>query len=136
MSTSTLPAELETTDEAFLSAMTPKRLGNIELQPYTLFRQLVALEITGKESSPILDAVVNVWACTVEEIELAKSRRDKDAAIVDAFNWAHNAGYRLGNMKPLIDVFNEINAELATSMRVLSDGKDNGESKNDGGRQQ
>jgi len=47
--------EIQTTDEAFLSASTPKYLDGIKLEPLSLMRQTIGMELSGPESSAFFD---------------------------------------------------------------------------------
>jgi hypothetical protein len=110
--------EIQSTDEAFVSAMTPKTLDGIELQPYSLMRQMVALEITGLEATSYFEAVVHVWVCTLEPRIAMAALKDKVQAQLDAFAWAEAHGVTLNNMKPLLDIFRRLSDEIRFSTKA------------------
>jgi hypothetical protein len=110
--------EIASTDEAFLSALTPKSLDGIELKPYSLMRQMVALEITGLEATSYFEAVVHVWVCTLEPRAAMETLKDKVQAQLDAFAWAEACGITINNMKPLLDIFRRLSEEIRASTRA------------------
>lgn len=128
---SSLTEEIGSTDEAFLSAMTPKTFDGVELKPYSLMRQMVALEITGLETSAMFEAVIHVWLCTLEPCQVMETMNDKVAAKLTAFAWAEEHGVQINNLKPLMDLFRRLNDEIkaSSSARLKDDGSD---LKNDG----
>jgi hypothetical protein len=126
-----LTQEIASTDAAFVSAMTPKSLDGIELQPYSLMRQMVALEITGLEATSYFEAVVHVWVCTLEPRVAMSALKDKVQAQLDAFAWAEARGITINNMRPLLDIFRRLSDEIRMSTKVrASDEQD--VPKNDG----
>jgi hypothetical protein len=126
---------IHTTDEAFMSAMTPKELNGIKLEAFSLMRQVIAMEITTVESSPFFNAVVRTWICTLTPDEVMEARRDKTQAVVDAFAWAEAQGFSFNNYQPLIDLYNTINREIEKSSSAV-DREQQEPAKNSGGPQE
>jgi hypothetical protein len=122
-----------TTDEAFLSATTPKTLNGLKLEPFTLQRQLIARELNSSPTtSEYYDQVLTVWVCTLNEEQLMNSRIDMSKAAAEAFRWAQEQGCALGKPSPLRPVYDQIMAELNAA--TLARAKDTPEepAKNDG----
>jgi hypothetical protein len=123
------------TDEALISALSPKRLAELELQPYSLARQTIALDICPKNGGPFCEAIITVWVCTLSETEALECYEDITKARLDAFAWGQARGYSIVNFKPLFDVYTRLKGELAASTRAqLKDDSDGTEPKNAGGR--
>ncbi len=126
--------EIKSADQAFMSASTPKELNGVTLEPFSLMRQAVALEIQGLNTeTAFFEAVIRVWVCTLAPLECIKAKRNKDQAQIDAFDWAEKQGFNQ-DMKPLFALYGRINDELRHSSNAVSDGE-NGEtpSPNSGG---
>jgi hypothetical protein len=124
-----------TTDEALISALSPKRLEELELQPYSLARQTVALDICPKNGGPFCEGIITVWVCTLSETEALNCYEDITKARLDAFAWGQARGYSVFNFKPLFDIYTRLKQELAASTRAqLKSGDDGDAPKNDGGR--
>jgi hypothetical protein len=136
MITSELPVETAATDAAFIDSLTPKQFCGHTLQPYSLFRQLVGIEICGRDSSWMTTVIVHMWLCTQTEEQVFAARRDHDQALKHSIEWAEKCGLRRTNspqMDELIKIFNSIMSEINESTQLMSEG--NGvESKNVGGR--
>jgi hypothetical protein len=126
------------TDEAALSALSPKRLGELELQPFSLLRQAIAVDLCGAgRGMNFFNAVMTVWVCTLSPTEALRAHENLDQARLDAFGWAEKQGYSLANFEPLINAYMRINQELEASVQVqvrLPLGVNGGESKNAGGQ--
>lgn len=122
--TSEVLEEIEDADQAFMSAATPKELNGQKLEPFSLMRQAIALEIQGLNTeTAFFEAVIRVWVCTLSPLEAIKAKRDKDQAQIDAFDWAEKQGFNR-DRKPLFALYDRINAEIAHST--------NAEPENDG----
>lgn len=136
MITSELPTEVASTDEAFASAITPKRFQDVALEPYSLLRQMVAEEICGENSHPVTSVVIHMWVCTLGPKEVLNARGDRKAALLSAFDWAQAHGVQHPGtpaMDQLIELYRQINQELRASTR-LEPAEGNGqEPKNAGG---
>jgi hypothetical protein len=128
--------ELEmTTDEALLSALSPKNLGDIELKPFSLMRQVIAMDLGRSSGAHFFNAVVTVWVCTLDPLAALKAHADISGSQVKAFEWAEAQGYSLNNYAPLLDAYTRLNKELAASTKVRSKVDDDGNApKNAGGR--
>lgn len=126
--------EIKTADDAFLSAITPKEINGIKLEPFSLMRQAVSMEIAGLNTeTAFFEAVIRVWVCTLKPADVLKAKRDKDKAVIDAFAWTESQGISLENGKPLMDLYKRINAEIRQSTNVV--GENEGEpSPNAGGQ--
>jgi hypothetical protein len=112
--------EIRDTTEAFMSAATPKHLEELKLEPYSLMRQTIGMELAGTDSSAFFDAVVKVWLCTQDEDACLEARENRKAARKAAFKWAEERGYSLtkDRWKPLLDLYNRIYAEIETSLEA------------------
>jgi len=126
---------IENSDAAFLSAITPKKLDQSELYPFSMMRQSVAwsLGITGKVEDGFFDAIITVWLCTKNEMEVLGAKRNKDKAIKQAFDWADEQGFTVLNFDPILQIWKKINDEIrASSNAVLA--KQGTDEKNFGGQ--
>lgn len=132
---SDLPSEIASTDDAFVSAITPKNFGEIALAPYSLMRQMAAVEICGDNPHPITAVIVHIWVCTRDDKEVSKARLNRVDALSEAFSWAEANGVKHPGapaMHELINLYNRIDAELHASTQLMP--ADNGrEPKNAGG---
>jgi hypothetical protein len=120
---STIEEELEmSTDEALVSALTPKQVGDIELEPYGLMRQFIAQHLCEKNSFYV-KCVVTVWLCTLSETEVLKADEDPTQAKKDAFAWGDTQRYSQLNFEGLLDTYKRLTDEVAASYRAsLRDG--------------
>lgn len=124
-----------TTDEAIASALTIKNFADLELKPFSLMRQVVALELFGPRSGHYFNAIMTVWLCTLEPAEVLKARANVEKAQSQAFAWAEKYGMSIVNLEPVLKLYDQLDKELAASTRVISkDGDKEVSSKNDGGR--
>jgi hypothetical protein len=136
------------TDQAFVSAITPKKLNGIKLEPYSLMRQVVAMELNVPNSSKFFDAVMRIWVCTMSEDEALDLRnwRPEDEenplpndwrkeAQKKAFQWAEAQGYSMLNYKPLLDLYDQLDRELAASGSARLKDPGDAPPKNSGGPQ-
>jgi hypothetical protein len=134
MTTSTIEEEIRDTDDAFMSAVTPKELNGITLKPFSLMRQSISTEISGLDTeTAFFEAVVRVWLCTLEPMECIKAKRNRDQAVIDAFAWAEAQGISPQNGKPLMDLYKRINDEIRQSTNAVSE-NDSDPSPNAGGQ--
>jgi hypothetical protein len=132
----TIEEEIQTTDDAFLSASTPKHLDGIQLKPLSLMRQTIGMELSGPESSAYFDAIVKIWLCTMDDRKCLATRVDRDAARAEAFEWAESRGFTLRNYKPVLDIYKKLNDEIDAA-RVRHETPDGDEQpKNSGGLQE
>jgi len=125
--------EIQTTDEAFLSASTPKYLDGIKLEPLSLMRQTIGMELSGPESSAFFDAICKIWLCTQEPRKCLATRIDRDEARIQAFAWAESRGFSLRNYKPVLDIYRQLNAEIEASTEARVETSDGDPPKNSGG---
>lgn len=112
---------IETPDGAFMSAIVPNRVGELELHPFSLMRQAVAISlgVTDKSEDGFFDAVLMVWLCTLDEDQVLAAKRNKDKAIKDAFAWAQSRGYSMANCRPLLVIYTKIAAEIRKSVDAV-----------------
>jgi len=123
------------TDEALISALTPKLVGDIELQPFSLARQAVAMALCQGQEAYFLNIVVTVWVCTLEPQEALKSLADITGAQMRACEWAEALGYSILHYEPIRNAYKRINDELAASTKArLRGGQDGDAPKNVGGQ--
>jgi hypothetical protein len=125
-----------TTDEAVISALTPKQLEDgLELEPFSVMRQAVAMNLCGPGGANFFNMVMTVWPCTLSEIEVLRANRDLEKAQGAAFKWAESRGYSLANIDPLVEVYRGLNAELNAASRAQVRGSGDGDApKNAGGQ--
>lgn len=109
--------EVKNTDDAFLSASTPKDLNGLVLEPFSSMRQAVALALgmQGNNATFFFDSVIMGYLCTLKRVEVSKLLRDKDAAVIAAFDWADQQGWSIYNFKPVGDLYLKVTSEIAKS---------------------
>jgi hypothetical protein len=123
-----------TTDQALISALTPKQVGELELEPFSLMRQVIALDLCRRSSSVFFNAIMTVWVCTLKPAEALAAHEDIPAAQLRAFEWAEAQGYSMTNYEPILEFYKRLNRELSTATQVGVRGESDGETpKNDGG---
>jgi hypothetical protein len=123
-----------TTEAALISALTPKQVGPIELKPYSLMRQVIALDLCRKSSSVFFNAIMTMWVCTLETRDALSAHEDIPSAQLRAFEWAEAQGYSLTNYEPVLEFYKRLNRELGAGTQVQVRGSGDGEvPKNDGG---
>jgi hypothetical protein len=125
--------EIKDSDEAFLSTMQPKELAGVVLKPLSTMRQAIVNELTIDTRTKFFDAVITVWVCTLEPEDAMKALGDKNKARIAAFDWAEQHGVSVQNHKPLFDIYDRLNAELAQATNVRSDDDGDEHPKNAGG---
>jgi hypothetical protein len=116
-----LTQEIESTDEAFISAMMPKNLDGVELKPYSLMRQVVAIELTGAAATALQEAIYVVWSCTLDPVvamATLESKETKSQARLDAFAWAEQHGITIVNAAPILSIYRRLMNEIKASTRV------------------
>lgn len=128
--------EIETANEAFASAIAPKELNGIELEPFSLLRKNVAyqLGISGEKEDVYYDSVIIGWLMSrpAKEVgRIARSQDSKDQAVVDAFAWAEANGLDKDEGRPLLELVKRIMQEIDRSTAV--EGANGTEPKNFGG---
>src|SRR5258705_1778170 len=116
-----------TTEQALVSALTPKQVGDIELQPFSLLRQVIAIDLCRSSSSNFFNAVMTVWVCTLKPLEALKVHEDVAQAQLRAFEWAEAQGYSIVNYKVLLDAYKRLNDELAASTKARLRGGQDGD---------
>lgn len=120
-----------TTDEALVSALTPKRVDEIELQPFSLMRQVIATDMCHGSRSAFFNSIITVWVCTLSPVDALKAHEDIPAAQVKAFDWAEARGYSITNYEALLEAYARLNRELTASTAARVRGN-NGEKKTAG----
>jgi hypothetical protein len=123
MDTDNFDNEIGNTDQSFLSAVQPKVVNGITLQPFSAMRQAVALALgmQGAASTFFFDSVIMSYVCTLGEHEVIKLLADKDAAKIAAFHWADKQRFSIYNFKPVGDLYMTITAEIAKSVNARDD---------------
>lgn len=112
-----------------MSASTPKYLEELRLEPYSLMRQTIGMELAGPGSSAFFDAVCKVWLCTQDEEACLLARDDRNKARLAAFKWAEARGYSLTKKerwKPLLDLYTKLDAEIEASLEARPAGGEDG----------
>jgi hypothetical protein len=123
-----------TTEQALISALTPKQVGEITLEPFSLMRQVIALDLCRRSSSVFFNAIMTVWVCTLKPSEALAAHEDIAAAQLRAFEWAEAQGYSMTNYEPILEFYKRLNRELSTTTQVgIRGGNDGDAPKNDGG---
>jgi hypothetical protein len=123
-----------TSDQALISALTPKRAGEIELEPFSLMRQVIAVDLCRRSTSVFFNAIMTVWVCTLKPSEALAAHEDIAAAQLRAFEWAEAQGYSMTNYEPILEFYKRLNLELSAVAQVRVGGDSDGESpKKDGG---
>jgi hypothetical protein len=118
--------EIENADDAFLSAVTPKTINGITLEPFSLMRQSISTEISGLDTeTAFFEAVIRVWLCTLKPLDCIKAKRNRDQAVIDAFAWAEKQGITPQNGKTLMDLYKRINDEIRQSTNAVSENEGN-----------
>jgi len=124
------------TDEAVISALTPKQLEDgLELEPFSVVRQAVAMNLCGPGGANFFNIVMTVWPCTLSELEVLRANKDIEGSQLAASKWAESRGYSLANLEPLLEVYRRLNRELDAAFRAYV--RTNGEGdapKNAGGQ--
>jgi hypothetical protein len=121
-------------DEALISALTPKAVGQIELQPFSLMRQAIATDIS-LPNAGVCNWFITVWVCTLAELEALKARENITQARLDAFKWAQDQGYSILHYEPVRDAYLRLTRELEVSTGArLANMSEDGQKKIDGGR--
>ena len=111
----TLEEQDLTTDEALLESLTQKQVEELKLEPFSLMRQTVALDLCDRHSGPFWCALMTVWVCTLKPKDALHCHSDMDQAKLDAFAWAEKRGYNHRNWGPLIEPYNRLLTEWETS---------------------
>ena len=127
---------IETSDGAFLSASVPNRLKGIELYPFALMRQSVALALgldKTEDGDHFWNAIIMIWLCTQDEDDCIWAKQNKKAAIKKAFAWGDSEGYSLANFEPVLQIYTKINQEIRRSTDAVLSGNGTQE-KNFGGQ--
>jgi hypothetical protein len=123
-----------TSEQALISALTPKRVGEIELEPFSLMRQVIAVDLCRRSTSVFFNAIMTVWVCTLKPSEAIAAHEDIAAAQLRAFEWAEAQGYSLTNYEPILEFYKRLNRELSAVAQVRVTGGNDGEvQKKDGG---
>jgi hypothetical protein len=129
--------EINTTDEAFLSAVVPNRIEDLELKPYGIMRQTVAMSLGVRNTDPVdafFESVIMVWLCTLNEEQVLEAQSNKLKAKKEAFEWADKRGYSFTNFQPLLDFYKKTLDQMIHSSNAVLAG-DNGEPEKNSGEQ-
>jgi hypothetical protein len=128
-----LKEELKGTEDAALSALTPKELGEVKLFAYSLMRQAIAIDLCGPQGVSFFNAVITVWVCTLSPRDALAAHDDPVTAQQAAFDWATAQGYSFENFMPVLDLYRKLQLEITASTNARSK---SGEEppKNDGGQ--
>lgn len=113
--------EIKDVNQSFMSASTPKYLGELKLEPYSLMRQTIGMELAGPGSSAFFDAVMKIWLCTQDEDACLDARDNRRKAQKAAFAWAESRGYSLTKRErwqPLLDLYTKLDAEIEASLEA------------------
>jgi hypothetical protein len=112
------------TDEALISALSPKAIGELELKPFSLLRQVIAVDLSGTAQSHFFNAVMTIWVCTLEPREALAAHQDIALSQLKAFEWAEAQGYSMTNYDALFEAYSRLNRELAASSNARKKGGD------------
>ena len=131
---STAIEDITTTDEAFMSAITPKDFEGVKLEPFSLMRQTISMELSGPDSSAFFEAVIRVWICTLEPEQALEERENRRQAQLRAFSWAEEHGVSMQNWQPILKLYRQLSAEIEVSSQVREENEEPAdERKNSGG---
>jgi hypothetical protein len=115
-----LKEELKGTDDAFTSAIMPKKLNGADLKPFSLMRENAAIEIAKPPASIFRDAVIRAWVCTLEPKQVVEAMMDRVQATQAAFEWAEKQGYSFKNFGPLLELYKQLGGEIQESTNARS----------------
>jgi hypothetical protein len=126
--------EIRSTDEAFVSTLSPKQFNGVTLKAFSLMRQTVSMELCGPDSSAFFEAVIRVWVCTLEPEQVLEERENRRQAQLRAFAWAEAQGVSMQNWQPLLNLYRRLTAEIDVSSQVRPETEEPAdERKNSGG---
>lgn len=127
--------EIQTVEDAFNSAVTPKELDGLKLHPFSLLRKNAAyqLGISGEAKSLFYDAVIVVWLMSQTDRQVARALLNKEQALIDAFEWAEANGFEKDNSKALVELLNRTMKEIGASADVEPAPSNGTDEKNSGG---
>lgn len=125
------------TDAALISALTPKQVGEITLEPFSLIRQSIASALCGAIEAQFFNEIVTVWVCTLTELEALQAIENTESikeSRIKAHKWAEAQGCSLLNYKPIVDIYTRLNRELkASSNARLREASEDGQKKVESG---
>ena len=125
-----------TTDEALLSSLAEHELEELKLEPFSLLRQTIAIDLCDRIAGTFFNRLMTVWVCTLSPKEALRAHADADEAKLKAFAWAEERGYSLSSSKALDDAYDRLEKEFAASARAhIKDAGDNGEADPNAGGQ-
>src|SRR5215471_5633365 len=126
-----------TTDEALLSSLAEHELEELKLEPFSLLRQTIAVDLCDRIGGGFFNRLMTVWVCTLNPKEALRAHADAEEAKLKAFAWAEERGYSLFNAKPLDQAYDRLEKEYAASARahIKETSGTNGEPNPNGGGQ-
>jgi len=123
-----------TTDEALLSSLAVHELGELKLEPFSLLRQTIAIDLCDRTPG-FFNRLMTVWVCTLSPKDALKAHADSEDAKLKAFSWAEGRGYSLSNASELDAAYDRLEKEFAASANAHIRSGGNGEADpNVGGR--
>jgi hypothetical protein len=105
------------TDEALISALSPKQLGEIELHPLSLMRHTFSIELA-IGNLKFVHNLMKIWACTLSEDEILKAWSDLQGARKEAWAWADAQGYSILEHNEVNTIGTRLDQELQASTRA------------------
>lgn len=106
------------TDEALISSISEHKLGDLKLEPYSLLRQTIAIDLIDRESGTFFAAVMTCYICTLNEDDALDAHANAKETKKKAFKWAADNGYNWRNWKPLVDAYMRLERELAAVIQA------------------
>ena len=126
-----------TTDEALLSSLAEHELEELKLEPFSLLRQTISIDLCDRIGGRFFNRLMTVWVCTLSPKQALRAHTDADEAKLQAFAWAEERGYSLSNSEALDKAYDRLEKEYAASFRghIKETAGTNGEPNPNGGGQ-
>jgi len=127
-----------TTDSALIGSLTEHKVDELKLEPFSLMRQTIAIDLCDRNAGVFWNAVMTVWVCTLKDFDALDAHASPKKAKVEAFKWAESRGYNHHNWRPVVDIYNRLMDEWdksVSNVRVMQpNGSKPEELPNDGGQ--
>lgn len=115
------------TDEALLSSISEHKLGDLKLEPYSLIRQSIVIDLIDRGSGTFFAAVMTCYICTLSEDDALRAHADLHETKKKAFRWAEANGYTWHNWRPLVDEYIRLDKEWAAVSKAHVKTPENGQ---------
>ena len=97
-----------TTDEALLSSLAEHELEELKLEPFSLLRQTIAIDLCDRIGAGFFNRLMTVWVCTLSPREALKAHAAAEEAKMQAFAWAEGRGYSLSNSEQIDKAYDRL----------------------------